>query len=126
MTTVTAPATGARAPRLGRLRGLGLPGAIPLALLLLVAFVGPLLILMGYSVGLLGQDTRPGVSRYAEALGDDFYRGVLRSTLRLGLTVTVGALLLGYPVAWTIARARGRRRTIMLAILIAPLLPKLQ
>src|SRR5438046_3074146 len=95
---------------------------LPAALLLLSAFVGPLAILLGYSVGLLGDDTPPGLSRYAEILTDDFYLGVLLDTLRLGVTVTFCTLVLGYPLAWAIATARGRRRTLLLAILIAPLL----
>jgi putative spermidine/putrescine transport system permease protein len=96
--------------------------SLPAVLLLLGAFVGPLAILLAYSVGLLGDDTPLGLSRYAEVLTDGFYLGVLGSTLRLGLLVTAATLALGYPLAWAVAQARGRRRTLLLAVVIAPLL----
>ena len=109
------------APRRSRrdARGLGL--TVPALLLLLGAFVGPLLILIAYSLGLLG-DVAAGVSLYATILGDAFYRGVLYSTLKLGFAVTAITLVLGYPLAWSLARASGRARTLMTAMVVAPLL----
>ena len=120
-----ARATGKVVPRFGLSRGdqagRGWTLPLPLVALLVVGFVGPLLILILYSFGILGEDAL-GFARYWEVLADPFYRGVLISTLRLGLTVTLVTLLVGYPIAWAIARSSGRRRTIMTAILVAPLL----
>jgi putative spermidine/putrescine transport system permease protein len=115
-------AFGAARPRLDASGGGAAWLALPAVALLLLAFVGPLAILLAHSVGLLGTDTPLGLSRYAEVLTDDLYLGVLLGTLRMGLLVTACTLLLGYPLAWAIAQAQGRQRTILLAILIAPLL----
>jgi putative spermidine/putrescine transport system permease protein len=56
-------------------------------------------------------------------LGDIYYGEVLWATLRLGAEVTVIALLLGYPLAFALARVRGRTaRTLLLMAVLAPMM----
>lgn len=62
------------------------------------------------------------VSNYTKFLLDPFYLDILWRTLRIGLLVTATALVLGYPVAYDLARARGRRRAYLMLGILAPLL----
>lgn len=72
--------------------------------------------------------TVPGVppsgtlGHYARLLGDAFYLGVVAKTFLLGAAVTVATLVLGYPMALALARARGAAKGIALFMVIAPLL----
>ena len=55
--------------------------------------------------------------------GDGYYASVLWTTIRLGLLTTVLSLLLGYPLAYWLARtpSAGTRRLLMMAVL-APMM----
>jgi putative spermidine/putrescine transport system permease protein len=62
------------------------------------------------------------MQHYERIAGDIFYAEVLWQTLRLGLLTTVLSLLLGYPLAFLIARARRPlTRTLLLMAVIAPM-----
>ena len=59
------------------------------------------------------RDWRPGVwtlENYTRIVTDDYYREVIWRTLGLGLFVTLACLLLGYPLAYLIARGPERWR----------------
>lgn len=92
-------------------------------LLWLTAFFAvPLLLMLGYSVmhrGVYG-GVEPGftLEHYRRFL-DPLYLEVLGRTLLWSLAATVACLLLGYPVAYLIARAR-RWRAILLFLVILP------
>lgn len=58
---------------------------------------------------------------YERLAGDSFYAEVLWDTLRLGLLTTLLALLLGYPLALLLARARPGLRTALLVAVVAPM-----
>lgn len=62
------------------------------------------------------------VANYAKALTDELYLGTLLDTLRLALTVTVLCLLLGYPVAFHLARTKSRWRGLLYGLVLSPLL----
>jgi putative spermidine/putrescine transport system permease protein len=62
------------------------------------------------------------LDNYARFLGDPFYLGILGRTLAIGLAATLASLVLGYPVAYYLARARGRRRAYLMLGILAPLL----
>jgi mannopine transport system permease protein len=77
----------------------------PLILLLLFAFI--------YPVGqlILGSVTAPSglsVEHYRRLIAEPLYLRVLWRTVESALSVTVLALLLGYPVAFAMARVKGR------------------
>ena len=57
---------------------------------------------------------------WREILATPLYRDALLRTFRLSLTVTLACLVLGYPVAYALARARGWRGQILLALVVAP------
>ncbi len=100
--------------------------AAPLTLLLGVYFLLPLLLLLSNSfrVVVVGQPTPPGITlaNYLRFLGDPFYLGTLRATLVLGISVAVLATLLGYPVAYGLARSRHRWKASLRLLVVAPLL----
>jgi putative spermidine/putrescine transport system permease protein len=88
--------------------------------------VGPLCLMLaisfrGYQAG-VGILPTWEVGHYARFLGDPFYRGILWNTLGLGLQVTLGALLLGYPLAYALSRLRGVRRSVLYFAILLPLL----
>jgi len=62
------------------------------------------------------------VGNYTAALGDSFQWWILWRTLKLGILTTLFALVLGYPLAWNLARASGRMKGLLLVLLLSPLL----
>jgi mannopine transport system permease protein len=91
--------------------------AAPAVLCLLVFFVVPLSGLVEQSL------TSPvlGLQNYAKALGSDLYLTILWRTVRMGVVVTLLALLLGYPVALTMSRLSGRAAALMGICVLIPL-----
>ncbi|MDB6002153.1 MAG: potB [Rhizobacter sp.] len=61
-------------------------------------------------------------ANYTGALGDSYVRGVLTDTLLLGLTTTPICLLLGYPVAFHLARTRSKWASLLYVLVLSPLL----
>ena len=59
---------------------------------------------------------------YARFFSDAYYVGVLWDTLVLGAIVTLVSLLLGYPVAYHLARTRSRLKPLLLVAVLSPLL----
>jgi putative spermidine/putrescine transport system permease protein len=100
--------------------------ALPLAGLLGLFFVAPLALLLSQSFHplVIGQPVPPEwtLANYVRFLGDPFYLGTLHATLVLGGTVTGLAIVLGYPVAYGLARARHRGKTVLRLCVVAPLL----
>jgi len=107
-------------------------GAQPTLLLLLpglfalfATFVLPMIWLTRASFSTSG--TRPfaaswTLDHYREALFDPFYWKVALNTLTMGLTVSVGAVVLAYPIALFLARTTSRWRGVLTALAVAPLL----
>lgn len=62
------------------------------------------------------------LGNYGRALGDPYLLSVLGDTLLLGLTVTPICLLLGYPVAYHLARTRSRWSSVLYVLVLSPLL----
>lgn len=79
----------------------------------------PLLLLLYKS--LLNAEGHFSLSGYVEFLGDPFHRRILWRTLRVALYSTVLALLLAYPTAFVLARARGAWQNFLLVAMVLPL-----
>lgn len=60
------------------------------------------------------------LSSWVFVLSDSFYLDSWLHSLRLAAISTLLCLLIGYPVAWGIARAQGRTRALLLALVILP------
>ncbi len=99
----------------------------PLALVLAGFFLLPVVMMLPtsfreYAPGL---GLTPGVwtlENYTRIVTDDYYREVIWRTLGLGLFVTLACLLLGYPVAYLIARGPERWRVPLILLVVFPML----
>lgn len=100
-----------------------LPGLVALA----AFFAAPVAILGRFSFYIAepGGKMIPAwvLQNYERFLADAFHLGILWSTISLGLWVTAVCLLLGFPVAYSLARTRSRRRrSVGVTILLIPLM----
>ncbi|HEV2357580.1 MAG TPA: ABC transporter permease, partial [bacterium] len=62
------------------------------------------------------------LGNYARVVGDAFTWGVILHTLQIGGLTTALALLVSYPLAYHLARAPQRRKGLLMALVISPLL----
>jgi putative spermidine/putrescine transport system permease protein len=85
---------------------------------MLVVFAVPLALLLWSS---LRGEAGFSLSGYARILGDAYYRQVIWNSVSLGLITTAGCVLLGYPAAFAIARARGYWQVVLFALVFLPL-----
>ena len=106
-------------PKASQRRGLRTPLLLlaPVVLCYLAFFVAPLAIMAVRS--LLG-DRGPTVASYRELFGTALYLRVIWTTFRFALWTTAGCLLLGYPVAMLMVRARGVWRNLLLLLVLMP------
>ena len=99
--------------------------ALPFAWLV-VFFLLPLALVLGLSFGTNSPDLAPpvelGVSfaSFKLLFTDDLYLAAWLSSLRIAAVSTLGTLLLGYPMAYAIARARPQIRPLLLTLMILP------
>jgi len=132
---MTADAPGAAAQRDGskpRKAGKRGPGSgafwliAPALVLIGVFLVLPYLNIIGMSLRptAVGAPYGAGFTlvNYASALGDRYVLGVLADTLLLGVTTVPICLLLGYPVAYHLARTRSRWGSLLYVLVLSPLL----
>lgn len=85
---------------------LALAYALPLAFLLARSFMGP---------------QGPTLSLFTAFFADSYNWRVIGNTLRIAALVTLLCLLVGYPVALALARARGMAQVMLLTAIILPL-----
>ena len=98
---------------------------LPAVLLLLVAFVLPVALLVPTSfrpyvplVGITGGFT---AGYYTRLVTDSYYLEIIGRTLALGLSVTLSTLLIGYPLAYFLARTTSRFRNWLTILVVFPL-----
>ena len=122
-TAAAAPAERPARPSARRRGWLGFAGLAPLVLWQCVFFVGPLLLLVVYSCM-----TMQGYRVVPEFTLENYHR-VLTSppfwksaglSVMLATLITVCCALLGFPVAYFIARKAGRWRNLLLVCVVAP------
>ena len=95
----------------------------PSLIYLLVLFFVPLGILAAVSVlkfhnGLIVRELT--LEHYVKFLTDPFYLGIMWNTLRVALIVSAVTTLLGYPVAYVLARTQSRWKGLLIALVLAP------
>jgi len=96
--------------------------ALPLGLYFAVFVVAPLLLLLFVSLYNDAGMTSHGLAQYQRFLGDEFNRGVLLSTLWLGVKVTLLTLLIGFPLAYGYTLAPARWQGLLMLLVLLPLL----
>lgn len=99
---------------------------IPAVALLFTFFILPYvsIILMSFRTASSSAPYGDGytIAHFATALGDGYVLGVLARTVGLGLLVTLITLVLGYPVAYHLARTRSRWKGLLYTLVLSPLL----
>ncbi len=115
------------APTAGRRLPVGsLALIVPAVALLFVFFVLPYFTIITMSLRTASTSAPYGdgytLEHFSTALGDSYIRGVLLRTLGLGLLVTVITLILGYPVAYHLARTQSRWKGLLYTLVLSPLL----
>ncbi|MCM2398065.1 ABC transporter permease [Rhizobium sp. S95] len=98
----------------------------PAAILLFVFIVLPYLTIVVMSFRTPGQGAPYGegytLANYIRFLSDSFYIGQTLNTLMIGFICTIVCLVLGFPVAWQLARGTSRFRGLAYGIVLSPLL----
>lgn len=105
----------------------GLMLIAPLALVLAGFFLVPVLMMLPTSFGeyVPGAGLAKGVwtlENYTRIVTDDYYREVIWRTLGLGLFVTLACLVMGYPLAYLIARGPEPWRVPLILLVIFPMM----
>ncbi|NQW53944.1 MAG: ABC transporter permease subunit [Rhodospirillales bacterium] len=91
-----------------------------------VFFLLPCALVLAIALGTLAPDSIPPVElglsfkSFALLFSDDLYLAAWLSSLRIAATSTLVALLLGYPMAYAIARAAPNRRPLLLMLVVLP------
>ena len=123
MTTVTAAASTEippeETPRSARAASFAL--TLPAALVVVAVLGLPMVLLFRYS---LNQYDRYDMtlSNYASIFGDAFFRNVLLRTIYVAAISTAITLVLAFPVAYFIARAPARWKSLLVICVVFPLL----
>lgn len=105
----------------------GLLLASPLLLVLLLAFIAPVLLMLPlslhpYDAGGAGISKAWTLANYTNIVTDSYYREIVYRTLALGFGVTAVCLILGYPLAYYIANAGPKMRLALTMLVIFPML----
>ncbi|HVL07733.1 MAG TPA: ABC transporter permease subunit [Burkholderiaceae bacterium] len=90
---------------------------LPALLLLIPCYIAPLGKLFGTSFG----DDGLSLAYYRQALGDAGYLSILYRSLVISFQVTVLTVLIGYPLAYGIAKAPPHRQNLLLLLVAIPL-----
>jgi putative spermidine/putrescine transport system permease protein len=98
----------------------------PALIVLLIGFAVPVGMMVPTSfrpyTPLVGIGRGFTAAHYLKLLGDSYYLEIIGRTLALGLTVTVLTMVIGYPVAFFLARSRSRLRPWLTILVVFPLL----
>lgn len=68
------------------------------------------------------QDGKLTLEGYLHFFRDGYFNRILLTTLRVSVVTTLVCMLLGYPAAYYISRSSARKKSILLALSIFPLL----
>ena len=98
---------------------------VPVYAWLLAAIALPFALIVAISFGEATQGAPPfewrfSLASYRLLLADDLYWGALANAARIAGTATLICLLVGYPMALAIARARPPRRALLLFLVMLP------
>jgi len=89
-------------------------------------FLLPCVLVLAIALGTNAPDSVPPVElglsfkSFALLFSDDLYLAAWLSSIRIAATSTLVALLLGYPMAYAIARAAPNRRPLLLMLVVLP------
>ncbi|MBL8699082.1 MAG: ABC transporter permease [Alphaproteobacteria bacterium] len=103
---------------------MAVPALVVIAALIVVPYVN--IVVMSFRIPSTSKLYLDGytLGNYAKALTDPdgFYFDLLYDTLRLALTITIGCLVIAYPVAFHLARTTSKWRGVLYGLVLSPLL----
>jgi len=99
-----------------------LPAAGVLCVFLLLPYLNIVLISLRPSVTGAAWGDGFTLANFARVLSDGYFMGVLFETVALGLKTALICLLLGYPVAFHLARTQSRWKGLLYVFVLSPLL----
>jgi len=95
---------------------------LPLGLFFAIFVAVPLLLLAAISFHTDASMQHWGVNQYQRYFTDPYNRGVLWSTIGLGLATTAVCIVFGYPIAWLYTASAPKWRRVILLCILMPLL----
>jgi putative spermidine/putrescine transport system permease protein len=112
-----------------RRRGEGLTAMAllaPATLFIAVSLFGPLAILFRYSLNDFAPTTKMMVeavtlANYVKFFTDPYYPSILLTTVRIAVMVTAACLVLGFPLAYVVARTQSRFKNLLIMAIVLPL-----
>ena len=98
----------------------------PATILVAVGLLIPLVILFRYSLNDFVAQRKQMVeavtiASYVKFFTDPYYVNILVRTVRVAVTVTVLCLVLGFPLAYVLARTQSRYKNLLLMLVVLPL-----
>ncbi|MEN9775224.1 MAG: putative spermidine/putrescine transport system, permease protein PotB [Pseudomonadota bacterium] len=99
-----------------------LPAAAVLSVFLLLPYLNIVVISLRPSVTGAAWGDGFTLANFARVLSDGYFMGVLFETVSLGLKTALICLLLGYPVAFHLARTQSRWKGLLYVFVLSPLL----
>jgi putative spermidine/putrescine transport system permease protein len=116
--TAPEPVAGARTNLAGML-------VVPATIFVAIGLIGPVAILFRYSLN----QFVPGkfmvdaltIENYVKFFTDIYYTGVLTRTLRVAFVTTAVCLLMGFPLAYVLARTESRFKNLLIMLVVLPL-----
>ena len=98
-----------------------LPALAVLALFFILPLVFLFVTSLQHYVPGQGISNQLTIENYVKFVSDFYYIGILLKTMLLGLAVSILTLVIGYPLAYFIARTRSKKKGFYIALVIFPL-----
>lgn len=118
MTTAPEAVAGARTGLAGML-------VVPATLFVAIGLLGPIAILFRYSLNqfIPGQFMVDGltIENYLKFFTDAYYLNVLWRTIRVAVICTIVCLIMGFPLAYVLARTESRFKNLLIMLVVLPL-----
>lgn len=98
---------------------------VPATLFVAIGLIGPLAILFRYSLNKFvpGQFMVDGlvIENYVKFFTDPYYLNVLARTVRVAVICTLACLIMGFPLAYVLARTQSRFKNLLVIAVVLPL-----
>ncbi|CAN7479170.1 ABC transporter permease [Bosea sp. LjRoot90] len=118
MSIAPEPVAGARTSLAGML-------VVPATIFVAIGLIGPVAILFRYSLNqfIPGQFMVDGltIENYVKFFTDGFYLNVLWRTVRVAVVCTIVCLIMGFPLAYVLARTESRFKNLLIMLVVLPL-----
>jgi len=118
VSTAPEPVAGARTSLAGML-------VVPATIFVAIGLIGPIAILFRYSLNqfIPGQFMVDGltIENYVKFFTDAFYLNVLWRTVRVAVVCTIACLIMGFPLAYVLARTQSRFKNLLIMLVVLPL-----